>query len=98
MQAYWYNLPAIVIIDLQTQYIIPVLYDKVIIITKNFERTSDRLSTSDFRLSTSNFQFWALDSGLRFQTWTTDRLWFQTRISDFKNTLDLRLWFLDSRF
>ena len=67
MQAYRYNWPAIVIIDLQTHNI-PVLYDKVIIIAKNFERTSDRLSTSDFRLSTLNFEFWAFDSGLRFQT------------------------------
>ena len=31
------------------------MYDKVIIIAKNFERTSDRLSTSDFQLQTSNF-------------------------------------------
>ena len=68
MQAYRDNWPAIVIIDLQTTNILPVLYDKVIIIAKNFERTSDRLSTSDFSLSTSNFEFWALDSGLRFQT------------------------------
>ena len=68
MQAYRYNWPAIGIIDLQTHNIIPVLYDKVIIIAKNFERTSDRLSTSDFRLSTSNFEFWVLDSGLRLQT------------------------------
>ena len=37
-----------------TQNIIPVLYDKVIIIAKNFEQTSDRLSTSDFQLQTSN--------------------------------------------
>ena len=68
MQAYRYNWPAIGIIDLQTHNIIPVLYDKVIIIAKNFEQTSDRLSTSDFRLSTSNFEFWVLDSGLRLQT------------------------------
>ena len=58
MQAYRYNWPAIVIIDLQTQYIILVLYDKVIIIAKNFERTSDRLSTSDFQLQILGLRLW----------------------------------------
>ena len=85
MQAYRYNWPAIGIIDLQTHniYIIPVLYDKVIIIAKNFAQTSDSLSTSDSRLSTSNFEFWALDSGLRLQTETTDRLQTLVLESDF---------------
>ena len=80
-----------------TQYIIPVLYDKVIVIATNFEWTSDRLSTSDFRLSTSNFAFWALDSGLRFQTYATDKLRTLVSDSDFLHTFDFRLWFLDFR-
>ena len=58
MQAYRYNWPAIVIIDLQTQYMIPVLYDKVIIIAKNFEQTLDRLSTSDFQLQILSVRLW----------------------------------------
>ena len=58
MHAYRYNWVAIVIIDLPTQYIIPVLYDKVVIIAKNFERTSDRLSTSDFHLKISGVRLW----------------------------------------
>ena len=94
MQAYRYNWPAIVIIDLQTQYIIPVLYDKVIIIKKTLNWLQ-----LDFRLQISDFEFWqTLDFGFGLRQLTDFRLWFQARILDFGHTLDFRLWFLDSRF
>ena len=98
MQAYRYNWPTIVIMGLQTNNIIPVLYDKVIIIAKNFERTSDRLTTSDFQLQTLNFWCLILDFGFRLGQLKDFRLWFQTQILDFGHLLDFRLWFLDSRF
>ena len=58
MQAYLYNWPAIVIIDLQTQYVIPVLYDKVIIIAKTLNglQIDFQLQISGFQLQTSNFE------------------------------------------
>ena len=64
MQVYRCNWPVIVIIDLQTHNnIIPVLYDKVIIIAKNFERTY-RLSTSDFQLQILGVRLWTSVSDL----------------------------------
>ena len=94
MQAYRYNWPAIVIINLQTQYITLVLYGKVIINAKNFERTSDRLLTSDFQLQILGVRLWTSVSDLDNIQLTDFRLWFQTRIlnilwtSDFGHNLD----------
>ena len=93
MRAYLYNWPA-------TQYIILVLYDKIIIIAKNF---SDILST---------FEFWALDSDLDNIQLTDFRLCFQTRTLDIIQTVfrhrtsdfvrlctsDYRLWTLNISF
>ena len=88
MKAYRYNWPAIVIINLQTQYIVLVLYDKVIIIAKNFELTSDRLLTSDFQLQILGVRFWTSVSDLDNIQLTDFSLWFQTRILDILWTSD----------
>ena len=89
MHAYRYNWVAIVIIDLPTQYIIPVLYDKVVIIAKTLNGLQ-----IDFRLQTFNFKFRALDSGVgfRLRQLTDFRLWFQTRILDILWTSVFGFW------
>ena len=64
----------------------------------DFEWTSDRLLTSDFRLSTSDFKFWALklDFGCRLRQKTADfRLGFWIS-SDFVHQISL--WTLDISF
>ena len=64
MQAYRYNWPAIVVIDLQT---LNIYYRYCMTKVELLQKIFNGLQI-DFRLQTFNFKFCMLDSGLRFQT------------------------------